>query len=113
VFCFNTAWRSTVVQLMQLSDVVVLDLRGLTAQREGTGFEISQLARHRLLDRVVALGDDSTDWRHVDALLQAEACAPTQLQRIALAAGDQQDALFQQLLQVAARPAGTALAAAA
>ncbi len=106
VFCFNTAWRNTVVQLMQLSDVVVLDLRGLTAQREGTGFEIRQLAHLGLLGRVQALGDGSTDWAHVDALLQAEGCDPAQLQRTSLATGDQQDLLFQQLLQVAAARQG-------
>jgi hypothetical protein len=115
VFCFNTAWRHTVVQLMQLSDVVVLDLRGLTAQREGTGFEIRQLAQHGLLDRVVAVGDASTDWLHVDALLRVEACEPSQLRRISLGSGEQQDMLLTQLLQVAADGSGTtpqALAAA-
>ncbi|MES2717343.1 MAG: hypothetical protein V4795_16360 [Pseudomonadota bacterium] len=106
VFCFNTAWRHTVVQLMQLSDAIALDLRGLTAQREGTSFEIGQLARHGLLGRVVALGDAATDWAHVDRLLQAEGCAPGQLQRIGQDQADPQEALFGLLLQVAAAPAG-------
>lgn len=70
VFCFNTAWRQTVEQLMLSSDAIVLDVRGMGAQREGTSYEIGRLAECGLLARVVAIGDADTDWAHIDALLQ-------------------------------------------
>ena len=87
---------------MHLSDAVVLDLRGLTAQREGTGYEIRALARAALLPRVVAVGDDVTDWAHVEQLLRAEGQDPQHLQRLNATAGETVDDLFTQLLKVAA-----------
>ena len=104
VFCFNTAWHSTVDQLMQLSDAIVLDLRGLTAQRQGTVYEIRLLARDALLDKVVAVVDDSTDWAHVDSLLRAEGGNPRRLMRLSSDKELQSQELFTKLLQVAARP---------
>lgn len=103
VFCFNTAWRRTVEQLMQCSDAIVLDLRGLTARREGTSFEITRLAALGRLDRALALGDDSTDWAHVDALLRGHGADPAQLQRLQADAGGGgaagAEALFRRLMQ--------------
>jgi hypothetical protein len=102
VFCFNTAWRSTVEQLMQLSDAVLLDVRGLTAQREGTGYEIRRLARGALLTRVVAVGDEATDWSHVDGLLRAEGQDPECLRRVQAESDPHGNGLFEQLLETAA-----------
>jgi hypothetical protein len=103
VFCFNTAKRSTVEQSMRLSDVIVLDVRGLTADREGTGFEIGRLAHGGLLPRVVAVGDDATDWRHVDRLVRAGGQDPARLRRLTASEARSSDRLFEQLLQVAAK----------
>lgn len=103
VFCFNTAWRRTVEQLMQLSDVIVLDLRELTARREGTGYEISRLARAGLLERVVALGDNSTDWAHVDTLLRAEGQDPRCLTRLDIAKHPPVEETMALLMAAAAR----------
>jgi hypothetical protein len=69
VFCFDTAWRSTVEKLIDLSDVILLDLRGFSAERKGTAFEVKLLSANRKLARVLAIGDETTDWTHVDALL--------------------------------------------
>lgn len=101
VFCFNTAWRRTVEQLMELSQVIVLDLRELTAQREGTGYEIARLAHAGLLQRVVAVGDGGTDWAHVEHLLRAEGQDPARLKRLDIAAGAGADGLFELLLGAA------------
>lgn len=105
VFCFNTAWRQTVEQLMKDADAIVLDVRGMGAQREGTSFEIGRLAALGLIDRVVAIGDDGTDWAHVDNLLRKHGGDPFRLQRV----GDRKtldasapDALLQQLMLAAA-----------
>lgn len=103
VFCFNTAWRRTVEQLMHLSDVIVLDLRELTARREGTGYEITRLARAGLLQRVVALGDGSTDWAHVETLLRAEGQDPQRLTRLNIAARPPVDETMALLMAAASR----------
>ena len=116
VFCFNTAWRRTVEQLMQLSDAIVLDLRGLTAQREGTSYEIGRLAALGRLGRVLALGDADTDWVHVDALLRRHGADPQALRRLQADAArpvrHAPDALFRQLMQGGdpPRPAGRSAA---
>ena len=101
VFCFNTAWRHTVEQLMHLSDAVVLDLRGFTGDRRGTAYEIGLLGHDALLARVVAIGDEYTKWRDVEALLRDVGADPAQLARFDERDGI--DALFDRLLGVAAR----------
>lgn len=100
VFCFNTAWRSSVRQLMHLSEVIVLDLRGFTRQREGTGYEIGLLAEGGLLSRVVAVRDAATRWPEVDALVREANADPGQLAWVDDGVGA--DALFERLLAVAA-----------
>jgi hypothetical protein len=105
VFCFNTAWRDTVKQMMRLSDAIVLDVRGLTAQREGTCYEIGLLACHGELSKVVAIVDDSTDWAHVESLVRAHGANPEGLTRLSIGARPQSQELFRKLLQAAAQPA--------
>jgi len=105
VFCFNTAWRDTVNQLMHVSDAIVLDVRGLTAQREGTGYEIGLLARDGALSKVVAVADDSTDWAHVESLVRAQDADPVGLTRLSAGNQPQSQELFSKLLHAAARPA--------
>jgi hypothetical protein len=61
VFCFESAWRATVEQLMNISDAIVLDLRGFSRERQGAVFEIELLTQHGLLPRLLALGDSTTD----------------------------------------------------
>lgn len=82
MFNFNTAWRENVEQLILSSDTILLDVRGLTAEREGTSFEIGLLASHGLLDRVIAVGDELTDWQHVGRQLQQHGQDPGKLRRI-------------------------------
>ncbi len=100
VFCFDTAWRASVAQLMHLSEVIVLDLRGFTHQREGTGYEVGLLAQGGLLARVIAVRDAATKGSEVEALVRAAGADPKQLAWIDEGAGV--DALFERLLAVAA-----------
>jgi len=100
VFCFNTAWRSSVEQLMHLSEVIVLDLRGFTRHREGTGYEIGLLAESGLLPRVVAVRDAATKWTEVEALVRQANADPSQLAWVQ--EDVRADALFDRLLAVAA-----------
>jgi len=64
VFCFDSAWRSTVQVLIETSDAILLDLRGFGPQRAGTGYELAQFASLGRLDRTVVDGDATTDWSH-------------------------------------------------
>ena len=73
VFCFDSAWRSTVQALIETSDAILLDLRGFGPQRTGTGLELAQLASLGRLDRTVVVGDATTDWSHFEALAGSEA----------------------------------------
>ncbi|MBT8063321.1 MAG: hypothetical protein KJO85_11600, partial [Gammaproteobacteria bacterium] len=82
MFNFNTAWRENVEQLILLSETILLDVRGLTAEREGTSFEISLLSRHGLLDRVIAVGDDQTDWQHIGRQMEQDGQSLQPLKRI-------------------------------
>jgi hypothetical protein len=68
VFCFDSAWHSTVQTLIETSDAILLDLRGFGPQRAGTAFELVQLAAQGRLDRTVVIGDTSTDWAHFEKL---------------------------------------------
>jgi hypothetical protein len=71
VYCFDSSWKTMVERLMAMSDAIVLDLRGFTAQRGGTTHEVVRLAALGVLDRVVAVTDAQTDWRHFEASVAA------------------------------------------
>ena len=103
MFNFNTAWRNNVEQLILMSKTILLDLRGLTAEREGTSYEVGLLARHGLLHRVVAIGDDTTDWAHVDRQLHSASASLEQLKRVDIKSSQDQDELIAELLKVAVR----------
>lgn len=101
VFCFNSAWQHTVGQLMRISNAILLDLRGLTARREGTSYELRILARTGLLDRVVAIGDEHTDWAFAESLLSEEGQEPRRLSRRIVDSRLPAHVIFDQLLGVA------------
>ena len=69
VFCFESAWRAAVEQLIDASEVVLLDLRGFTQARAGTAFEIGLLVRMQCFGKVVTIGDGKTDWTYFDSLV--------------------------------------------
>jgi hypothetical protein len=81
VFCFNSAWKATVEQLMRLSDAVLIDVRGLTPQRAGASYEIGMLTRCGFLDHAVAAGGAATDWALLDQLIAAAGGDPLLLAR--------------------------------
>jgi hypothetical protein len=85
---------------MHLSEAIVLDLRGFTRQREGTGYEIGLLAQGRLLPRVIAVRDAATSGSEVEALVREAGADPSRLAWIDEDAGA--DGLFESLLAVAA-----------
>jgi hypothetical protein len=66
VFCLETAWRTTVEQMMELSDAILLDVRGFGPERRGTAFELELLVRRGFIGKVVAIGDRTTNWDYFD-----------------------------------------------
>ena len=108
-FCRADMWKQVVQRLMTLSDTILLDLRGYTPQREGTGFEIALLARLGVLGRTVLVMDASTD-RAAVASRMAEGGHPQPLPDAQVITTDDDldgDALFRALVEraVAARRA--------
>jgi hypothetical protein len=101
MFNFNSSWRGNVEQLILNSPTILLDVRGLTAEREGTSFEVGLLARHALLDRVVAVGDEETDWDHIGARLREHGQRLDDLRRSDVAQDPGLERLFDDLMRIA------------
>ncbi|MDQ3029878.1 MAG: hypothetical protein M3R09_07605 [Actinomycetota bacterium] len=70
-FCHEDTWRETLRRLVQVTDVILVDLRGLKQNNRGVVYELHQLVELGLLDRVVALVDDTTDTGFLQATLDA------------------------------------------
>jgi hypothetical protein len=67
LFCFDDVWQQGVAALLARSQAVLLDLRGFTAARRGTAYEIELLAGRNALARTVCLVDEGTDLKAVEA----------------------------------------------
>lgn len=106
LFCFDTSWRQSLEALLSLSDAVLLDLRGFTAARGGTAWEVSRLGTLGLLPRVVALHDSRTDWAAFDAAVGQAGAADRLAARIEAGARGSEDQAFDALLAVAAQGHG-------
>jgi hypothetical protein len=106
VFRFESSWKQTVTQLIDRSAAILLDVRGFDGTREGITFEIEQLARRAAIARTVAIGDDTTKWELIDALVVRAGgpSAPAML-RFDLAGRRQVDRCIEHLLSVAQVPA--------
>jgi hypothetical protein len=74
-YCFDTIWQRAVLELLDRTAVVLLDLRGFNEGRGGTAWELALLARRGALGRTLCLVDVQTDQAAV-----ARALAPTGLQ---------------------------------
>jgi hypothetical protein len=70
IFCINDTWQSSVEHLIDSSNVILLDIRGFHLERAGVAYEMKLLAQNSRLARVVAVGDDKTDWEYVDKLFE-------------------------------------------
>lgn len=71
-FCYDDTWEMTVAQLLARSDAVVMDLRGLTAERQGSLEELHLLADQEALRRTVLLVDGTTDHSVLDSALPGD-----------------------------------------
>jgi hypothetical protein len=60
-FCYDDTWRLVLSHLVGKSDVVLMDLRGFSAQNSGCIFEINELINMMPLERALFIVDDTTD----------------------------------------------------
>ena len=65
-FCSDNAWQDAVRGLLDVSDAVLLDLRGFTAARRGTAFEVRLLAERNALKKTVFITDNETDMEAIE-----------------------------------------------
>jgi hypothetical protein len=75
-FCRDDTWRAALIELLRHSDLVLMDLRGFTANNSGCVFEIHTLVSRRLLPRTLLVVDDSTDVALLEATVRQYAVAP-------------------------------------
>lgn len=60
-FCANEIWKQVFAYLAARADAVLIDLRGLSKQRSGCAFELTQLIHRVPLVKVLVLTDSRTD----------------------------------------------------
>ncbi len=60
-FCYDDTWRTVLSRLVNESDVVLMDVRGFSAQNAGCIFEISELINVMPLEQVLFIIDETTD----------------------------------------------------
>jgi hypothetical protein len=61
VYCRDDTWRPALAALLDVSDVVLMDLRSFHERNAGCIFELEQLARRMATDNVVLVFDKTTD----------------------------------------------------
>jgi hypothetical protein len=76
VYSYGIVWQRAFVRLAGQSDAVLMDMRGFTAERKSSAWELAYLVQHTALRRVVLLVDRRTD---LEALEQVARAAWTRL----------------------------------
>ncbi len=71
--CHDDTWRAALGRLVEVSRIVLMDLRGFTKANSGCEFELEQLALRGRLDRTLFVIDSTTDLEHLRAVLPAGA----------------------------------------
>jgi hypothetical protein len=69
-FCYEDTWKMVLARIVSESDVVLMDLRGFSPENAGVVFEIEELINVVSLERVVFVGDDTTDERFLRQTVQ-------------------------------------------
>jgi len=68
--CYDDTWKLAVDEFLKRADVILMDLRGFSAQRLGCEYEVNVLMDAVPIERVVFLVEAGGDHLAVDALLQ-------------------------------------------
>jgi hypothetical protein len=61
VYCRDDSWRPAFEALLEISDVVLMDLRSFNRQNGGCIYELEELIRRVATDRIVLICDRTTD----------------------------------------------------
>jgi hypothetical protein len=69
LYCANETWKETLLQLVHLSDIVVMDLRGFTDAHSGCVYELEQLVTRLPTEAIVLVCDSTTDYAALARLL--------------------------------------------
>jgi hypothetical protein len=59
-FCYDDVWQPAVRKMLSVADVVLMDLRGFSAERQGCAYELGELVDYYPVDRLLFLVDAST-----------------------------------------------------
>jgi hypothetical protein len=70
MFCFDDVWKPAVRTMLERANVVLMDLRGFTAERRGCAYEIGELIDRYPIERVLFLLDDKSPSGAVYALIR-------------------------------------------
>jgi Carboxypeptidase regulatory-like domain len=60
LFCFDDVWKPAVHKMLEVADVVLMDLRGFSAARQGCAYEVGELIDLYPVDRLLFLIDAKT-----------------------------------------------------
>jgi hypothetical protein len=71
LYCHADTWQPAVQALLDVSDTVLMDLRGFSTRSLGCRFELEQLVRRVPADRIVLICDRTTDLRLLGETLSA------------------------------------------
>lgn len=71
ISCHADIWRHAFSELLGVTDVVLMDLRGFTPRRAGCIFELTRLLHHVPVASVVLLSDETTDQPFLNSTIQA------------------------------------------
>ena len=53
--CYDDTWKMAVANYVAYSDVILMDLRGYSKERQGCGYEVDYLFDHTTVDKLVFL----------------------------------------------------------
>jgi hypothetical protein len=70
LYCANETWKATLLELLKVTDTVVMDVRGFSDANAGCVFELQQLLRHLPAEAIVLVCDTTTDLTALAALLR-------------------------------------------
>ncbi|MEP4892447.1 MAG: FKBP-type peptidyl-prolyl cis-trans isomerase [Aliiglaciecola sp.] len=69
-YCHSNAWKPAIHRLIDTSNVVLMDLRGLTAEKSGSLYELDLIIHTTSLQQVVFLVNDDAEHQRLTALIK-------------------------------------------
>lgn len=69
-FCHDDTWKMCFSQLVDKSNVVLMDLRGFSSENKGCKFEVDELINTKPLDNLIFIIDESTNEKYLHQTLQ-------------------------------------------